>query len=535
MPSSLVCHDLTFHWPSGELVFEHLDCTFPRGRTGLVGRNGAGKSTLLKIIAGELTATDGFISGATSIGYLPQSLVLESDRTVADVLGIGSVLDALRRIDAGAGELADFETVGDDGWDIEERSHAVLTRFGFGDVTLDRTIGSVSGGEAVLIALAGLFVAGADVLILDEPTNNLDTDARHRLYAAVESWRGPVIMVSHDRELLDLADAIGELREGTIKFYGGNFTAYEEALKVEQEAAARALRSAEADLKRQKRELTEAQTKLDRRQRFAKSQTGNIPRMAADFLQNSADKSAGKLRGSHQADVAEAQKKLDEAEQRVRDDNVIKIDLQATEVPPGRDVLILDDVVLRNGAPVSAHLRGPDRIALVGPNGSGKTTLIDTIRGVLRPQSGRVDLRVPIRLLPQRLQVLDEDRTVLEGVAALAPSADNNTLRSQLARFLLDAATIGRAAGSLSGGERFRASLAALLLSEPPPQLLILDEPTNNLDLDSVRQLTAALNAYQGALLIASHDRTFLDEIGLTGEIDLTPREEQGEGSSETS
>ena len=197
----------------------------------------------------------------------------------------------------------------------------------------------------------------------------------------------------------------------------------------------------------------------------------------------------------------------------MRDDDVIRIDLRRTAVPAGRDVLLLSDVVLRNGVRVDAHLRGPDRVAVVGPNGSGKTTLIDTITGTIPAVAGRVDLRVPVRVLPQRLTVLDDAETVLAGVSRLAPSADDNTLRAELARFLLDADTVVRPVGSLSGGERFRASLAALLLAEPAPQLLILDEPTNNLDLDSVAQLTAALNAYQGALLVISHDEPFLADL----------------------
>ena len=206
----------------------------------------------------------------------------------------------------------------------------------------------------------------------------------------------------------------------------------------------------------------------------------------------------------------------------MRDDDVIRIDLSRTAIPAGRDVLLLDGVVLRNGARVDAHLRGPDRIAVVGPNGSGKTTLVDTVVGTIPAVAGRVDLRVPTRLLPQRLTVLDDADTVLVGVSRLAPTADDNTLRAELARFLLDAETVVRPVGSLSGGERFRASLAALLLAEPAPQLLVLDEPTNNLDLDSVAQLTAALNAYEGALLVISHDEPFLADLHLTARLDLT-------------
>ena len=519
MPS-LVCHHLSFAWPNGEPVFTGLDATFPDGTTGLVGRNGSGKSTLLRILAGELVPTAGFVGGAGRIGYLPQHLVLQADRTIADVLGVAGALRALDRITAGEGSPEDFDELRDR-WDLEAEITATVERLGFADLDLTRRIGSVSGGEAVLLALAGQLLAEPDVLLLDEPTNNLDRRARGLLTEAVRRWRQPLIMVSHDRELLETVDQVAELRDGELRLFGGSYSAYVDALAVEQEAAQRAVRSAEGDLKRQQRELIEMRVKLDRRQRFAKAQAGNLPPIVAGGKKRAAQVSAGKLKGGHEADVAEARTRLEQAEELVRDDDVIRIDLRRTAVPAGRDVLRLDDVELRNGVRVSAHLRGPDRVAVTGPNGSGKTTLIDTVVGAIPAAAGQVELRVPVRLLPQRLTVLADDETVLAGVSRLAPTADDNTLRAELARFLLDADTVVRPVGTLSGGERFRASLAALLLAEPAPQLLILDEPTNNLDLDSVAQLTAALNAYQGALLVVSHDEPFLADLHLTARLDL--------------
>ncbi len=521
MPS-LVCHHLSFTWPTGEVVFDDLQATFPDGLTGLVGRNGVGKSTLLRILAGELAPTAGSVSGPGRVGYLPQQLTLDERRTIGSVLGVDHLLAALERVSEGRGSAADLDLTADQ-WTLEERIAAALGDFGFAALDLGRPIGTLSGGEVILLALAGLIVAGPDVLILDEPTNNLDRSARQRLSTAVQRWRGPVIMVSHDRELLDLADAVGELREGDLRFFGGNFTEFEQALAVEAEAAARGLRVARGELKRQQRELEQMRIKLDRRQRYGKAQADNVPKIVAGMKKRAAQVSAGKLRDSHAGDVDQAQQQLREAEERIRNDDLIKIDLSATTVPVGRDVVIMDQVVLRNGRTVDLHLRGPERVALTGPNGSGKTTLIDTLCGTVAPRTGSVDLRVPVRLLPQRLQLLHDDETVLAGVARQAPDADDNTLRALLARFLLDADTIARPVGTLSGGERFRASLAALLLSQPAPQLLILDEPTNNLDLDSVAQLVAALQQYRGALLVASHDETFLAELSLTRRVSLEP------------
>ncbi len=523
MPA-LVLSRLGFTWPSGEVVFRDLDATFGEVRTGLVGRNGVGKSTLLRILAGDLVPTTGSVTGAARVGYLPQTLILDRDRPVADLLGVEATLTALHRVADGEGQAEDFDLIGER-WDLEDRIDAQLDRLGFADLDLERPIGTLSGGEGILLALAGLLLGEPDALILDEPTNNLDRRARGRLYEALQRWRGPAVVVSHDRELLDLVDDVAELRDGGLRLFGGNFTAFTETLAVEQDAAARAVRSAQGDLKRQQRELAEMRIKLDRRQRYARSQADNVPKIVAGAMKRAAQVSAGKVRGTHEASVAEARRDLENAEERVRDDDLIRIDLSATTVPAGRDVLLTAGLRLR-GDPhpdrtIEVHLRGPERIGLVGANGSGKTTFIDTILGRVPAAAGTSAIRVPVRMLPQRLQLLADDTSVLQAVAGLAGDVDDNGLRAQLARFLLDADTVARPVRTLSGGERFRATLAALLLGDPPPQLLILDEPTNSLDLDSVAQLTAGLRAYRGALLVASHDEPFLAEIGLSGILDL--------------
>ncbi|MFD9855262.1 ABC-F family ATP-binding cassette domain-containing protein [[Kitasatospora] papulosa] len=515
----ILCSSLSFAWPDGSEVFDGFQLTVGGGRTGLIGLNGCGKSTLLRLIAGELDPTDGHIRTAGDIGYLPQDITLDTALRVDQVLGVATARTARLAIEAGDADEAHFAAVGDD-WDVEERARAVLDQLGMSAVGLDRTVGELSGGECVLLRLAALLLARPSVLLLDEPTNNLDLYARRRLYDAVDAWAGVLVVVSHDRELLERVDRIADLRDGSVTWYGGPLSAYEEALAVEQEAAERMVRVAEADVRRQRRELADAQVKLSRRKRYGQKMwdTKREPKAVMGQRKQTAQESAGKHRIMHTERLADAEGRLDEAVEAVRDDEAIRIELPHTRVHPGRGVLVLRDLELAHGARLRGEwdLRGPERIALIGRNGAGKTTLLRTIAGELEPVSGDAVAQVPTGFLPQRLDVLDDTLSLVGNVARVAPGTTDNGIRARLAHFLFKGGRADRPAGTLSGGERLRATLAALLLADPAPQLLMLDEPTNSLDLSGVHRLASALAAYEGALIVASHDLPFLESLGIT-------------------
>jgi ATPase subunit of ABC transporter with duplicated ATPase domains len=507
MSQSIALTDVGFTWPDGSVALSGVTAAFGPGRTGLVGVNGSGKSTLLKLIAGELTPTVGSIVTSGEVSYLPQTLTLAADTTVAQLLGVDATLAALHAIEAGDVAAQHFDIVGDD-WDIETRTRAALNEIGLGAVGLDRRVGAVSGGEAMLVAVTGLRLRRAPVTLLDEPTNNLDRGARAALYRALGDWPGALVIVSHDVALLDQMDNTAELHRGALTVFGGPYSLWRAHLEAEQAAAVQAARTADQAVKVERRQRVEAETKLAHRNRTAKKAAveKRVPKIVANGRKMAAQVSAGKLRNNHDDRIQSAREAADEAAARVRDDEHIRVELPDPGVPAGRKIAELH---------FAAHdvvVQGPERLALVGPNGAGKTTFLEAL---LRSEGSGQLFSDRVGYLPQRIDTLDDTATVLDTVRAAAPDAGPERIRGQLARFLLRGDSVYRPVGSLSGGERFRVALARLLLAEPPPQLVILDEPTNNLDITSVDQLVDALRGYRGALIVVSHDDDFLGRLEL--------------------
>ena len=518
--SSVVCSNLCFAWPDGTPVLDGLSFAVGDGRTGLVAPNGAGKSALLKLIVGELTPSAGSVAVDGTLGYLPQTLPFAAERTVSEVLGIAPVIAALDALADGDADAAVFTAIGDD-WDVEERARAQLDRLGLDHVALDRRLGSLSGGEVVTIGLAGQLLNRPDVLLLDEPTNNLDLDARRLLYTALDEFTGCLLLVSHDRVLLDRMDRIAELRDNEIRFYGGNFTHYTEAIDEARRVAESNVRTAEQQLKRERRDRQLARERAARRSsNAARTLTdAGLPKIVAGAMKRRAQESVGRIDGVNAGRVSDAKARLDEAERALRDDDTLVLDLPDTDVPAGRNLLTCSSVRAESGNRmlfdgVDLSVRGPERIALTGRNGVGKSTLLRIIAGELEPAQGTVQrAEGRVAYLAQRLDLLDPQRSVLDSLTAAAPSLSATRRRHLLAQFLFRDNHIHLPIGALSGGERLRATLACVLHAQPAPQLLLLDEPTNNLDLVSVEQLQSALRAYRGAVIVVSHDERFLEDL----------------------
>ncbi len=537
--SSVTLNNVSFAWPDGTPALSGIAGSFGSGRTGLVGTNGTGKSTLLRLLAGRLTPSSGQIFTSGDVGYLPQTLTLDADNTVAGLLGIRDKLDALHAIERGDVDERHFDTLGDD-WDLETRADEALRAIGLSAAELGRSVAELSGGEAMLVAITGLRLQRTAITLLDEPTNNLDRAARASLRALVRSWQGTLIIVSHDTTLLECMDATAELHGGRLSVFGGPYSEWVEYRQQEQSAAAQAVRTAEQAVRAEKRQKAEAETKFARRARTAQKNYDN--RTAAKIVMNqkasNAQVAAGKLRSGGDERLNAATIALDAAELRLRDDEAIHLELPDPAVPRGKRIAELrsgvgagvgGEVVAGDGGAEresgeTFYIQGPERMAIVGANGVGKTTLLEQLMSGDAAAAGRASGILHTSragYLSQRLDGLDGAADSIDNIRSVAPNVEPGDIRNRLARLLLRGDSVHRAVHTLSGGERFRVALARLLFAEPPPQLLVLDEPTNNLDLQSVDQLIAALQAYRGAVLVVSHDDAFLDRIGLYRVLEL--------------
>jgi ATPase subunit of ABC transporter with duplicated ATPase domains len=527
MPASISVSHLAWSAPDGHAVLDDLTLDFGKERAGLVGRNGVGKSTLLRLLTRELEPSRGSVRVQGTIGTLRQIVQLTPQETLADLLGITDGLALLHRAEAG---VATVDELADADWTLEARAEEALAQVGL-DMPLDAPLVRLSGGQRTRAALAGAIFTAPDFLLLDEPTNNLDRDGRQAVHDLLQGWRAGAIVVSHDRELLDAMDAIVELTTLGAQRYGGNWSQHRERKAIEVAAAEQDLASAErrvAEVARKAQVATERQQRRD----AAGSRTaakGGMPRILLGARKEKAENSGGggvRLAERLRADASLA---MEQAKEKVERVETLSVTLAPSGLAPSREVLTLDHMtagydpaepILRD---LSLKIVGPERVAITGANGSGKSTLLRVIMGDLAPFSGRIAVHVPAALFDQRVSLLDPAETIAENYARLNPGIDENGCRAALARFRFRAEAADRIVGTLSGGQVLRAGLACVLGSPTPPPLLILDEPTNHLDIESVMAVEAGLRAYDGALLVVSHDDAFLEAIGVTRRVSLAP------------
>ncbi|WP_022681914.1 ABC-F family ATP-binding cassette domain-containing protein [Sphingobium bisphenolivorans] len=524
MPA-ITLSNLSWSAPDGTAVLSNVDFRFTTERIGLLGRNGVGKSTLLALIAGERMPASGSVHVTGNVATLRQTVQVAPQESVADVFGVADALALLDKAERGDADMAELEQCD---WTLPAQIEEALAEVG---ITADpaTALHRLSGGQRSRAALAGVMFRRPDFLLLDEPTNNLDAAGRDVLRDLLARWPAGAIVVSHDRALLEEMDAIAELTTLGISRYGGNWSSYRARKESELASAAQQLDHAERRVKEVERRSRAAAERKQRRDSAGsrKGARGDMPRILIGMRKDRAEGSGGtgvRLAERLRRDALEA---AEAARGRVEIVDSLSVTLPSAAVQPGQMILRLEDVTGGHDPDrplfcgLTLDIKGLERVAISGPNGAGKSTLLHLIAGLLPPLAGSVHRPVACALLDQRVSLLDPNLNIADNFARMHPQASVNAVRAALARFRFRADLALQQVGTLSGGQLLRAGLACVLGGETLPPLLMLDEPTNHLDIDSVGAIEQGLAGYDGTLIVVSHDRAFLDAIGITRFIEL--------------
>ena len=520
LPVLVSLQHLTFQFADGETLLEDLNLSIDHTPTGIVGRNGRGKSILAKLIAGLLAPSSGTLKGATSVAYVAQAVDVQPGATLADVTGTAEVLAALERMARGTPQAHDLTLI-DDRWGLAQQMRTALDAAGLHHLHAHTPAEQLSGGQLARVAVIGALLAAPQLLILDEPTNHLDSVGRDWLLSVLGAWHGGLVVVSHDRQLLNAMGRIIELSPLGTQVYGGNYDAYRLQRDTQQHAALAALEHARLARSRERRRLQKDHDSLQRNAARARkhAETANVTGFTKARWKGAAKEIVSTVRSAHHAYKNQLDGQVRQAYERVVDETPTLLALPGSAVPNGRQVVTLENAQLPWLDPqapstyLTLNLMGSLRIAVRGPNGCGKSTLLKLLAGQWQAVSGECAVHVPSAYIDQHLALLDDQRSIVEQLNLLDTPLAEGELRTRLALLHLDALHVTQPAGRLSGGERLKAAMAIALWREVPAQLLLLDEPTNHLDLESVLAFEQALQGFTGAMLVVSHDEAFVKAI----------------------
>ncbi len=527
----LILQDVMYKHPNRDVLFTGLDMTVDSAeKIALAGNNGAGKSTLLRLIAGELPLTAGSVRFDSKPYYVPQLFGQCDHLTIAQALGIDQKLYALQCILRGEVSEENMTALNDD-WSVEERSREALAQWQLYDVDLLQPLAALSGGQKTKVFLAGIIIHQPELVLLDEPSNHLDAAGRALLYEYISNAKSTLLVVSHDRTLLNLLDVVFELSQGKITVYGGNYEFYKEQKAVGIEALHHDLLSKEKALRKAKqveRESIERQQRLDARGKKKQEKAG-LPTISMNTFRNNAEKSTARMKGVHEGKVDGAVKDLDSLRQQLPDADKMKVGFEDSSLHKGKKLVMVNELNFRYTdkwlwkEPLNFQINSGERVSIRGDNGSGKTTLIRLLLGELMPSTGSVENSA------SRMVYIDQEYSLIQNINSVYLQAQQfNTgnlpeheVKSRLTKFLFDKDDWDKPCAALSGGERMRLVLCCLTLDVIPPDIIILDEPTNNLDLQNVEILTNAVNEYNGTLIVISHDAYFLEQVNAKRLIEL--------------
>lgn len=527
----LILQNISYTHPNKSLLFDNINLTVNTNeKIALIGNNGSGKSTLLKLISKELQPLDGQLFVDTEAYLVPQIFGQFNHLTIGQALKIESKLNALQEILKGNVSQENYTTLDDD-WTIEERCNAALKHWQLANLDLSQKMETLSGGQKIKVFLTGISIHQPDLVLLDEPSNHLDIPGRQLLYDFIRSTQSTLIIVSHDRKLLNLLSKVAELSKRGITVYGGGYDFYTGQKQIENKALNQDLLSREKTLRKAKekeRETLERQQKLDSRGK-GKQEKAGVARIMMNTLRNNAEKSKSKLKRIHAEKIDGIRKELQELRSALPDTDKMKFGFDNSVLHKGKILVKAVEINYSYSNQrlwkdnFSFQITSGRRFVLQGLNGSGKTTLIKIILGKLEPQTGtiyRTDNKAVY--IDQDYSLIDNHLKVYEQAQQFNITAlQDHEIKVRLNRFLFTRDDWDKPCSALSGGEKMRLILCCLTISNHPPDIIILDEPTNNLDIQNTEILTAAINNYQGTLIVVSHDETFLGQIKIEQTIQL--------------
>lgn len=527
----LILQNISYTHPSKDLLFSDINLTVNNHeKTALIGNNGVGKSTLLKIIASELQPSSGQINIDAEPYYVPQIFGQFNHLTIAQALRIEGKLNALKDILNGNTSEENFNLLNDD-WTIEDRCKEALNFWQLDGLDLSQKMETLSGGQKTKVFLAGISIHQPELVLLDEPSNHLDVSGRQLLYSFIKSTKSTLIVVSHDRKLLNLLDTICELSKHGVKVYGGNYDFYKEQKQIENNALSQDIQSKEKELRKAKekeRETLERQQKLDSRGR-GKQEKAGVARIMLNTLRNNAENSTSKMKSVHTEKIGSVSQELQELRSSLPDIDKMKFGFDNSALHKGKILFTANDLNFSYDTQplwtenLNFKITSGERIALKGKNGSGKTTLIKLILGNIEPQTGKV-YRADNKsvYIDQDYSLIDDKLKVYEQAEQFNTSAlQEHEIKIRLNRFLFTKEDWDKSCNALSGGEKMRLMLCCLTINNQSPDIIILDEPTNNLDIQNIEILTRAINEYRGTLIVVSHDETFLEQTNIERTIQL--------------
>ncbi|MCF0071072.1 ATP-binding cassette domain-containing protein [Dyadobacter sp. CY261] len=528
----LFLQGVTYAHPNRDVLFSDINFIVnTHDKIALIGNNGAGKSTLLSILAGYLKPTAGVVSVDSKPYYVPQLFDQYKQHTVAEALGIYDKLLALKEILDGHLTDMNLELLDDD-WGIEERCQEAFAHWQLSGLNLSQPMAMLSGGQKTRVFLAGIMIHEPDIVLLDEPSNHLDASGRALLYKYIRLTTDTLVVVSHDRTLLNLLGTVCELGKRGINMYGGNYDFYSEQKAIENEALSQDVKAREKALRKAKeveRESLERQRKLDARGKKKQEKAG-LPTIVQNTLRNNAERSTARIKGVHAEKVGGIAQELSQLRGELSGIDKMKVDFDNSSLHKGKILVTAehvnftyDDEPLWQNS-IDFEITSGERIVIKGANGSGKTTLIRMILGELQPTSGSIGgADFKSIYIDQHYSLIDNTLTVYEQAQQFNSGAlQEHDIKTRLNRFLFTKEYWDKRCANLSGGEKMRLMLCSLAIANQAPDMIILDEPTNNLDIQNIGILTAAINEYRGTLLVVSHDAHFLREINVGREMMLT-------------